>query len=184
MTESNVGNPVLNQNSELSFKSWFKKTSSAVASKTSRFFGRNATSEKTAASAETVAGFIPSQALAVDTATAARNLDSRRITNSNTKVDTRNRGCPPLNHPATNLPVIPEAKVQWQRYINDEYVIDTMKNCDRFLANNVLQAPEDIPAAAYMQLYKAINGDIPIELITQNGVETVQSTAEAGRWIH
>ncbi len=49
-----------------------------------------------------------------------------------------------------------------------------MESYDRFLADNLSHHPEAIPKAAYRQLEKARDGDIPIELITQGAVKTVK----------
>ncbi|MBO9483256.1 hypothetical protein [Salinisphaera sp. G21_0] len=80
----------------------------------------------------------------------------------------------------SNLQVIPGAKVQWQRYIDDGNVRDAMERYNRFLAVNVSHHPEEIPKAAYSQLEKARDGDIPIELITQDGVKTVKLKKSLG----
>ncbi|MBO9483254.1 hypothetical protein [Salinisphaera sp. G21_0] len=146
MTGPTAGNPALNspqnaQNSEWTCVSWFKKISDAVASKTSRFFGR------VVAAVVTVATFIPS--LGVDLVYAAKSLYDRKVTNL-------------------------QAKVEWIRDIHDGDVKTTMGKHNRFLANNVLHHPEAIPEAAHQQLVKALNGDIPVELITpdQNAFTT------------
>ncbi|WP_257297308.1 hypothetical protein [Endozoicomonas sp. YOMI1] len=155
MTGPTAGNPALNpprnaRNNEWTCVRWFNKISDAVASKTCRFFGR------AVAAVVTVVAFIPS--LAVDLVYAAKSLYDRKITIHQT--------------PAPNLPVIPEAKVQWRRYIHDDDVKATMERHDRFLADNVLHHPEEIPEAAYQPLE---GGDIPIELITpQNEVKTIK----------
>ncbi|WP_257294940.1 hypothetical protein, partial [Endozoicomonas sp. YOMI1] len=128
------------------------KISEAIASKTSRFFGH------AVAAVVSVVTFIPS--LAVDLAYAAKSLYDRKITK--------------LQTPAPNLPVIPEAKVQWPRYIHDDDVKATMENYDRFLADNLKDHPDDIPEEAYDHLYEDSYGNIPIELITQEGVKTVK----------
>ncbi|WP_422491019.1 hypothetical protein [Endozoicomonas sp. ALE010] len=157
MSDPIIGNPALNlsptaQNSEWTCVSWFKKISDAVASKTSRFFGR------VVAAVVTVVTFIPS--LGVDLVYAAKSLYDRKITK--------------LQATAPNLPVIPGAKVQWRRYIHDADVKATMERYDRFLAENLTHHPDEIPTAAEQQLDKAAKGNIPIELITEDGVATVK----------
>ncbi|WBA83168.1 hypothetical protein [Endozoicomonas sp. GU-1] len=157
MSDPIVGNPALNlsqnaQNNEWTCVSWFKKISDAVASKTSLFFGR------VVAALVTVVTFIPS--LGVDLVYAAKSLYDRKITK--------------LQAPAPNLPVIPGAKVQWRRYIHDDDVKATMERYDRFLAENLTHHPNEIPKAAEQQLDKAAKGNIPIELITEDGVKTVK----------
>ncbi|WP_257264016.1 hypothetical protein [Endozoicomonas sp. ONNA2] len=77
MNESSAGTPPLDtlqntQNSQWTCVSWFKKISDAVASKTSRFFGR------VVAAVVSVVAFIPS--LAIDLAYAAKSLYDRKIT--------------------------------------------------------------------------------------------------------
>ncbi|WBA83169.1 hypothetical protein [Endozoicomonas sp. GU-1] len=146
MTGPTAGNPALNSpqnapNSEWTCVSWFKKISDAVASKTSRFFGR------VVAAVLSVATFIPS--LGVDLVYAAKSLYDRKITHL-------------------------QSRVEWIRDIHDNDVKTTMANHNRFLAKNVLHHPEAIPEAAHQQLAEALNGDIPIELITpdQNAFTT------------
>ncbi|MBO9496159.1 hypothetical protein J7438_19030 [Thalassotalea sp. G20_0] len=163
MTGPTAGNPALNppqnaHNSEWTCVSWFKKISDAVASKTSRFFGH------VVAAVVTVVTFIPS--LGIDLVYAAKSLYDRKITK--------------LQAPAPNLPVIPGAKVQWRRYIHDDDVKATMERYDRFLAENLTHHPNEIPEAAYQQLNEATKGDMPIELITEDGVTTVKLHKELG----
>ncbi|MGO0306376.1 hypothetical protein ACTL6P_07135 [Endozoicomonas acroporae] len=163
MSDPIIGNPALNpsqnaQNSEWTCVSWFKKISDAVASKTSRFFGR------VVAAVVTVVTFIPS--LGVDLVYAAKSLYNRKITK--------------LQDPAPNLPVIPGAKVQWRRYIHDDDVKATMERYDRFLAENLTHHPNEIPKAADQQLNEAAKGSMPIELITEDGVKTVKLNEELG----
>ena len=189
MTGPIVSNPALNssqnaQNNEWACVSWFNKISEAIASKTSRFFGR------VVAALVSAVVFIPS--LAVDLVFAVKNLYDRKITKHKTMVQNQVPGSgsqtlvqnqvpgSASQTPTPNLPVIPGAKVQWRRYIHDDNVRATMESYDRFLANNISHHPAEIPKAAYRQLDKARKGNIPIELITPDAVTTIKLREKLG----
>ncbi|USE35045.1 hypothetical protein [Endozoicomonas sp. SCSIO W0465] len=172
------------QNSEWTCVSGFNKIPDTVARQTSPFFGH-------AASAVVSDAILP-PSLAVDPAYAIKPLHDRKIAKPQTMTQNQIPGngaqTPVQNQlpssglriPATNLPVIPEAKVQWQRYIHDDDVRTTMERYDRFLADNALHHPEEIPKEAYRQLEKARGGDIPMELITPDSVTTIKLLEELG----
>ncbi|WP_257264014.1 hypothetical protein [Endozoicomonas sp. ONNA2] len=176
--------PQNKENSEWTCVSWFKKISVAVASKTSPFFGR------VVAAVVSVVTFIPS--LAVDLVYAVKSLYDRKIAKPQTMVQNQIPGSGsqttvqsqvPENSyqiPAPNPPLIPRAKVQWRRDIPDRDVRAIMGRYDLFLAKNITHHPKEIPKAAYQQLDKAKKGNIPIELITPDGVTTIKLQERLG----
>ncbi|WP_257264015.1 hypothetical protein [Endozoicomonas sp. ONNA2] len=153
MNEPTVGNPLDTlqnaENNAWTCVSWFQKISDAVASKTSRVFGR------VVATVVSVVAFIP--ALAVDLACAAKSLYDRKITIHQT-LD-------------PNLLVISKADGHWQRYITDEDVRKTMEEHARFVAENIQDYPYDNPREAYDYLCSNVRR---ISLVTQEGSNRVK----------
>ncbi len=111
---------------------------------------------------------------------AQRNLSSALFDQSNNPILSSHATISDLETPAPNLPEIRGAKVQWRRYIHDVDVKATMESYDQFFAKNVTHHPREIPCEAYGQLDKVEDGNIPIDLITPDGLMTLKLKGKLG----